>query len=164
MKLKLFHQGEPLEVDVNGDPGNRVIHIGEIRHEVSEIACGGSSGALLVDGRPVRFLVHRSRERIQIAVCGESFEFDLTGETKSRRGARGTADPETRSPMPGKVLQVLTTVGASVKPGDPLLILEAMKMENVLTAEVMGIVADVHVRPGDMVEPGKLLVVVQPKS
>jgi biotin carboxyl carrier protein len=51
-----------------------------------------------------------------------------------------------------------------VKPGDPLLILEAMKMENVLSAEIAGTIRDVHVKPGDMVEPGKLLVLVEPKT
>jgi biotin carboxyl carrier protein len=45
-----------------------------------------------------------------------------------------------------------------------LLILEAMKMENVLVAEIAGTVKEVHVKVGDMVEPGKLLVLVTPKQ
>jgi biotin carboxyl carrier protein len=39
-----------------------------------------------------------------------------------------------------------------------------MKMENVLAAEIAGTVKEVHVKPGDMVEPGKLLVLVVPKQ
>lgn len=163
MKVRLFHEGEALELDVDGDLEKREIRVGELRLEISEIASGSSTRAVLVDGHPVRYLVHRTPERIRIAVRGESFDFDLTGEAKSRRSSRGTADPQTRSPMPGKVLQVLAQVGAVVKPGDSLLILEAMKMENVLTAEVSGKVVEIHVRPGDMVEPGKILVVIQPE-
>jgi biotin carboxyl carrier protein len=64
--------------------------------------------------------------------------------------------------MPGKVLQVSARPGMEVKPGDPLIILEAMKMENVLCAEIAGAVKEVHAEPGDMVEPGKLLVLIEP--
>ena len=62
------------------------------------------------------------------------------------------------------MLKLETEVGKTVKPGDPLLILEAMKMENVLVAEIAGTVKEITVRAGDMVEPGKLLVVVEPAS
>jgi biotin carboxyl carrier protein len=62
------------------------------------------------------------------------------------------------------VLEVSAEAGREVSPGDPLLILEAMKMENVLVAEIAGTVKEVHVKAGDMVEPGKLLVLVTPKQ
>ncbi len=162
MKVRLFHRGEPIEVTVDGDPAERTIGIRGVRHEVAAIAVGPVGGALLVDGRPVRFLAERTSGRIAVAVGGESFEFDLTGESKARRGSSAKGNPETRSPMPGKVLRVSVAVGAAVKPGEPLLILEAMKMENTLAAEVEGVVAEVHVSPGDMVDPGKLLVLIKP--
>jgi biotin carboxyl carrier protein len=100
-----------------------------------------------------------------VAVGGECHEFETgTGSTKGRRSATGHQNPETRSPMPGKVLQVSAKPGDVVSPGDPLLILEAMKMENVLAAEIAGTVKEVHVKAGDMVDPGKLLVVITPKE
>jgi pyruvate carboxylase subunit B len=55
------------------------------------------------------------------------------------------AAPEIVSPMPGKVTQVLVKEGDKVAAGDGLLILEAMKMENRLTAEAPAIVRKVHV-------------------
>ncbi len=161
MKVRLFHRGEPIDVSVDGEPAEQKIGVGGANHQVAVIAAGLGGGALLVDGRPVRFLAERTSGRITVAVGGESFEFDLTGESKARRGSSAKGNPETRSPMPGKVLQVSVTVGAAVKPGEPLLILEAMKMENTLAAEVEGVVAEVHVSPGDMVDPGKLLVLIK---
>jgi biotin carboxyl carrier protein len=162
VKLRLFHKGEAFEMDVGSPGAAREVRLSEIHYEVFEIASGDSAGAVVVNGRPVRYLVERDGGRIRVAVRGESYDFDLTPDRGTGRAARGTASPETLSPMPGKVLAVMTEVGRAVKPGDPLLILEAMKMENVLAAELAGTVAEVRVQAGEMVEPGKVLVVIRP--
>ncbi|MGH7899170.1 MAG: biotin/lipoyl-containing protein [Candidatus Binatia bacterium] len=164
MKLRLFHQGNPIDAEITVDGGCRRVKIGDAEHELSPITLQASSGAVTVDGTPVRFLFERSRAKLRVAVRGESFEFDLAPPESSRRAGASKGNPETRSPMPGKVLDISVVPGKEVKPGDPLLILEAMKMENVLSAEVAGTVKEVHVRAGDMVEPGKLLVVIEPTS
>jgi biotin carboxyl carrier protein len=163
VKLQLFHRGEAIEVEVEGTGDVRVTHLGESRTEIVPVTLGAASGTVRVDGRPVRFLYARSANRVRVAVGGECFTFDLSAETKSKRTPGAHGNPETRAPMPGKVLQVSAEAGREVNPGDPLLILEAMKMENVLAAEIAGTVKEVHVKPGDMVEPGKLLVLVIPK-
>jgi biotin carboxyl carrier protein len=164
MKIQLFRRGEPLEVEVVGTGAEREVRFGESRSEISAIAIGPSGGTLRLNGRPTRFLYERSGGRLRVSVGGECHEFELTGQPKSKRAASVHGNPETRSPMPGKVLQVTAEPGMEVKPGDPLIILEAMKMENVLCAELAGAVREVHVKPGDMVEPGKLLVLVEPKQ
>ncbi len=164
MKVQLFHRGEAIEVDVEGSGGTRAATIAERRSEIAPIVVDSSSGTVRVDGRAVRFLYEKTPGRLRIAVGGECFDFELSGTGRSKRAAAAHGNPETRAPMPGKVLQVSATAGDEVKPGDPLLILEAMKMENVLSAEIAGTVRDVHVKPGDMVEPGKLLVLIEPKS
>lgn len=162
MKVQLFRRGEPLEMEVEGSGDVRTVKLGERRVEIVATTVDGSSGTLRIDGRPVRFLHHRTGARLRIAMGGECFEFELSGEARPKRAASTHGSPETRSPMPGKVLQVSVKEGDAVKPGDPLLILEAMKMENVLSSEIAGTVREVHVKAGDMVEPGKLLVLVEP--
>jgi len=62
--------------------------------------------------------------------------------------------------MPGKVVKVLTTEGAVVNQGDTLLILEAMKMENEIKAGVDGVVKAVHVKEGEAIESGHLMIEV----
>ncbi len=62
------------------------------------------------------------------------------------------------APMQGKILKVNTSVGASVKKGDVLCVLEAMKMENEIAAPQDGKVASVECSVGDSVESGKVLV------
>ena len=65
---------------------------------------------------------------------------------------------EVRAPMPGLVLRVAVARGQEVQPGDTLLVLEAMKMENAIKAPAAGVVAEVHVGEGAAVEKGAVLV------
>jgi len=66
------------------------------------------------------------------------------------------------SPMPGQVLKILVREGQRVAAGDPLLILEAMKMEQTIRAASDGTVQALHVTPGRIVSPGDLLVQIAP--
>ena len=61
------------------------------------------------------------------------------------------------APMPGKILAVKAKEGDSVKAGDVLLVLEAMKMENDIVAPQDGVVASINVKVGDSVESGAKL-------
>ena len=65
---------------------------------------------------------------------------------------------EIKAPMPGLVLKVLVNVDTEVKKGDNLLILEAMKMENILKSTTDGIVSKVLVKQGDKVEKNQILI------
>jgi acetyl/propionyl-CoA carboxylase alpha subunit len=65
------------------------------------------------------------------------------------------------APMPGLVLRVLAEVGAAVAAGQPLLVLEAMKMEQTVFAPADGVVAELHTKAGDQVSTGQVLAVVE---
>lgn len=65
---------------------------------------------------------------------------------------------EMQAPMPGRVTAMHVEVGQEVQPGDALLSLEAMKMENVLKAEGIGVVSSIVVQQGDVVEKGAILI------
>lgn len=64
------------------------------------------------------------------------------------------------APMPGTILKILVNPGESVQENQPLMILEAMKMENEIVARKSGIVAGIHVSTGDMVNPGDALITI----
>jgi biotin carboxyl carrier protein len=64
-----------------------------------------------------------------------------------------------KAPMPGKVLDVVVEVGQLVKQGETLLILEAMKMENVLKASHDVVVSQIAIKQGDTVDKGQVLLV-----
>jgi acetyl-CoA/propionyl-CoA carboxylase biotin carboxyl carrier protein len=63
--------------------------------------------------------------------------------------------------MQGTIVKVNVAVGATVKVGDPIVVLEAMKMENQITAEKAGTVAKVNVAAGDTVGAGDVLAVIE---
>lgn len=71
-------------------------------------------------------------------------------------GAEGAIKVD--APMPGTILDIKTSVGASVKSGDVLCILEAMKMENEIVAPADGTVASIAANKGDSVEAGQIIV------
>jgi biotin carboxyl carrier protein len=68
---------------------------------------------------------------------------------------------DVKAPMPGLVLEVAVAVGQPVSKGDKVLILEAMKMENVIKAAGDGVVKAIHVEKGRAVEKGQLLIEIQ---
>ena len=67
-----------------------------------------------------------------------------------------------KAPMPGKVLQVLAEEGQTVEMGDPIVILEAMKMENELKAPVSGKLAKIKAEAGSSVEKNHVLLEIEP--
>ena len=67
---------------------------------------------------------------------------------------------EVKAPMPGNILDVKVAAGASVKAGDVLVILEAMKMENEIFAPCAGTISSVAVAKGAAVNPGDVLCVI----
>lgn len=70
------------------------------------------------------------------------------------------AGEEVAAPMPGKILQLKVSEGDSVKDGDTLLILEAMKMENEIIANASGNIKKINVAANDMVDTGDVLMVI----
>jgi biotin carboxyl carrier protein len=77
-------------------------------------------------------------------------------------GARGAAHGEQRitAPMPGRVIRILVAAGDTVAAGQPVVVVEAMKMENELRSAKSGRVREVAVQPGTSVEAGRVLVVI----
>jgi biotin carboxyl carrier protein len=65
-----------------------------------------------------------------------------------------------RAPMPGRITSILVKEGEAVENGTPLLILEAMKMQNELTSPLSGKVRSIHVREGETIKKDSLLLVL----
>lgn len=65
---------------------------------------------------------------------------------------------ELQAPMPGRIVNIAIEVGQAIEPGDEILSLEAMKMENVLKAEGIGIVKSIFIQNDQVVEKGQVMV------
>jgi biotin carboxyl carrier protein len=93
-------------------------------------------------------------------------EIPVTVNGRRRWGRRdqdaATSGPQRiEAPMPGKIVRVLVTIGEVVEARQPVVVVEAMKMENELRASREGTVAEIHAREGASVDAGALLVVIQ---
>ncbi|MFE1944729.1 acetyl/propionyl/methylcrotonyl-CoA carboxylase subunit alpha [Streptomyces massasporeus] len=117
------------------------------------------------DARLVILDVGGVRRKYEVARHGDQVYVNTTALTALPR----FPDPTTQhapgsllAPMPGTVVRVADglTAGAPVKAGEPLLWLEAMKMQHKITAPATGTLTELHAAPGQQVEPGTLLAVV----
>ena len=111
-------------------------------------------------------------KKYRVTVNGTAYEIELeelTGAAPAPAAAAPAPAPaaapaggeQVTSPMPGTILDVKVSQGASVKKGDVLMILEAMKMENEIMCPRDGTVASVNASKGATVESGTLLCVIQ---
>jgi biotin carboxyl carrier protein len=66
-----------------------------------------------------------------------------------------------KSPLPGAILDIYVKIGDKVKPGQHVLLLEAMKMENNIDADKEGVIKEIRVQRGDSVMEGDILVVIE---
>jgi biotin carboxyl carrier protein len=85
-------------------------------------------------------------------------QFDLLIKEMGLEAVAVKRAPEIKAPMPGLVLGLNVTVGQPVAKGDSLLVLEAMKMENLLKSSTDGIIKKICVAEGDKVEKNQVLI------
>lgn len=85
-------------------------------------------------------------------------QYDVLLEKMGIAGGASSKATKLKAPMPGKVLEIMVETGKTVAKGEGLLILEAMKMENMLKAEQDGIIKSVNVSVGDAVEKNNVLI------
>ena len=109
-------------------------------------------------------------QEINLDVNGTPYKVTVDKELKQKQVVMGvvqTSAPATASkgskvttPLPGTILDVFVNVGDKVKAGQTVVLLEAMKMENNIEADVEGTVTEVKVRKGDSVLEGDVMVVI----
>ncbi|MFI9614472.1 biotin carboxylase N-terminal domain-containing protein [Streptomyces sp. NPDC052023] len=119
------------------------------------------------DARTVVLEVDGVRRRFEVARYGDQVYVDATRLTALPRFPDATtqhAPGSLLAPMPGTVVRVAEglTEGVAVTAGQPLIWLEAMKMQHQISAPADGTLTALHAKPGQQVEPGLLLAVVQP--
>jgi len=120
----------------------------------AESADGGNLVADL-DGARVHASVVRSGNALTVFALGVSHRLELKEfETVADEDAGGRLT----APMPGSVVDVLVSAGQKVGKGQPLMIIEAMKMEHTIAAPVAGVVAEVLFGRGDQVREGEQLI------
>jgi biotin carboxyl carrier protein len=121
-------------------------------------------GQLLVlsEGKSFGVSVEGDTNRMGLTIAGHLYDVAIEDERERAANAAERAAAKrgglVKSVMPGVVVELLVEPGQAVEEGQPLLILEAMKMQNELAAPTAGVVKEVHVRRGEAVAGGAKLV------
>ena len=102
---------------------------------------------MTVDGMP---------EEVNLEALG-----DFARESGGGQRAKATSEGHVTTSMPGNIVDVLVKVGDTVTAGDPVLVVEAMKMETEVKAPIDGEVSAVHIAKGDRVTPSEVLVEIE---
>lgn len=142
----LLVDGRPVEADLRPIPGT----------EIRSLLLDGVSHRLLARRKGAgEWEIHSGGRRLPAQVLDERMRAirAMTGAASGPAGPRPL-----RAPMPGLVIRVEVTVGQAVEPGQGLVIVEAMKMENELRADAAGTVKGIRVAAGEAVEKDQLLI------
>ena len=147
-------------------------HIAPLAAETKEQVSTGGRYSLIIEGNSYEVFARRitkadekDSETYEIYVAGQRFEVKVEDErTKVLAGlvksAAATGEAKVQAPMPGLVIGVPLEEGATVKQGQTVVVLEAMKMENDLASPIAGIIKEIRVSKGQTVDQGQVLVVV----
>lgn len=162
MKLKRQGEAREFEVEIVARDGG-IVHARvdgvEVTAEVEALA--DSSTMVRVADRKLRVFGTRTRNSILVAAGPATFEF-VSIEGRDGAARHGLAAFEVTAPMPGKVLKILVAEGDSVEHGQPLIVIEAMKMETTLYAESAARVKKINVAAGAMVDHGAVMIEFSP--
>jgi len=157
-EVELVERLGRLEVRLDGEPVDaryeEVDRLGQI--------------ALFLGDRAFAVSIEGDSESSHVTVAGHVYQVELEDERERAAHAaereRGAKGGDVKSVMPGVVVELLVAEGDRVEAGQPLLILEAMKMQNEIAAPAAGHVARLHVARGEAVGSGARLCTLTPEG
>lgn len=152
LKYTTDHHGE---VDHKELKGAQVVHLGDDRYKV--LHNGQNYTIRLISLCPEKNTFEFAIDGIKVQGKGHTSLDMLIAELGFNENAEASVK-EIMAPMPGLVLRIEVKEGDEVEEGDSLLVLEAMKMENIIKSPGAGVVKTIVVNPSDAVDKNQLLV------
>lgn len=163
-----FPSGDEVAIDVTYTPtGELIVESGGRRIEADATTHrGGSSTCMRIDGHVVDLWMEGAPPAVGVVVGATRFYASVESErmralSAALGGKHADGEGLVVSPMPGRVLKLLVAEGDEVIVGTPLVVVEAMKMENELLSARDGVVKTIFVTSGATVESGAHLIEIQ---
>ena len=164
MKYFVDIDGERVEVDLDGETAR--VNGGPPRHAHLADVPGSAVRLVTIDGAMHRVGARRdgARGRYVLRIDGRRHQVEALDERArairdlSAASSAASGPQPLRAPMPGLIVKLFVAVGDRVDAAQPVIAMEAMKMENELRAPAAGTVKAVHAKIGTAVEKGALLV------
>ena len=160
MKLIVLQDGHEHEIRVERRHGAYEVELGGRILRVDSVRTNGMVRSLVIEGRQFEVAVRTSEDgRYQVSSQGTLEELEVLDPltylaSQGADGEKTRGGQKVTAYMPGRVVRLLVAEGDAVEPGQGMVVLEAMKMENEIEAERSGRVARVFVEAGQAVEGG----------
>lgn len=155
--MKIVLDGVRKDIGIVRITGGFDVTIDGRRHTVTEVNVAAGTIAFLIDHASHVAHVSKGRNGLDISIGGRTYAH-TRDEVDTDRPAGAGGDGRVEAPMPGSIVAVKVAVGDSVAAGQPLVVLESMKMHNELVAPVSGRVKRVNCKAGEQVAYGQALV------
>jgi biotin carboxyl carrier protein len=167
VKLKALIGDREEEIVIKRENGRVSAEIGGRCYdlEVREPQPGSYLFFLNTEVHECQVSARKSKEAFEVSIRARSYEVTIVDPKRLRSGQNsdryhhGVA--QILAPMPGKVVRVQTEAGATVEKGVGVVVVEAMKMQNEMKSPRAGIVVSINVKPGDTVNAGDVLAVIE---
>lgn len=165
MKLDVLIDGAPAQIEILAPAPDCRFRLadGPVREAQVELPEPGVY-SVLMDGRSYDARVEEHPDCLVVVIDGYRFETEVRDPRRwsakgSRRGADGVQT--VTAPMPGKVVRVLVAAGDTVEPGQGLVVVEAMKMQNEMKAARAAKILSVQAKEGATVTAGEILATLE---
>jgi len=151
-----------VELTIERSDGEYVVEIGGERRSADVRKLEGDFYSILTGGRSYEVSVEPRGETYYVRHGAAELLVALSDPSRQAREGRVKQGPdEVVTQMPGKVVRLLVAEGEEVAAGQGIIVVEAMKMENEIAAGKAGKVVAVRVEPGQTVEGGAVLAVIE---
>ena len=155
MKYSVYTSSHTIDIDSNSIENMDIVKISSEKYHFIE---NGTCHECKV------ISVNTNDKKVTLELDGEIYELNILSpidnliKDMGMNVIKDNSQKEVLAPMPGLILEVLIEIGQEVKKDDSLVILEAMKMENILKAEGEGIVKEIRIEKGDTVDKRQVLI------
>ncbi len=166
MRYKTIIHDQEFDIEIHAD--GRLTVNGE-PHDVDFLEIVNGRYSLIQDYKSSEVVVEERDGAVQILIDGKLYDGQVLDERAllmaNRKGGIKASTSDIISPMPGLIVEVLVSIGDIVSAGQPVIILESMKMQNELKAPRDGRVDVIHAVKGQTVDKGATLVLIgEPKE
>ena len=173
MDKELTYKGNTYSVSIdNANSDNPKVHtytakVGDNKYQLDLARVSANCFSISFDGITRTVHIAESDDSVFVHMDGRVIRFDKVSNDAKKFSADGLgfgAKDEINTPMPGKIVKLLVSDGERVEAGQPLVIVESMKMENEIKSPTNGVVKSIHFSAGDLVEPDKPIIKLEPDN
>jgi biotin carboxyl carrier protein len=161
MSVREFHWrvgGDDIACRIEESKGHGVFHMLGKDAEFTLL----SSSQIEINGKRHRFYVVHDGDLVTVWLDGHTYQLHRARKSAELDAAVSQGTGDVRTLMPGKLLQLTVQVGDMVKEKQTVAVMESMKMESPLAASMSGRVSEIYFKPGDVLDMGAILMIIEP--